>query len=186
MISSAVQQAVQLLQSKLGELAPKTAAIRNQIKSLEQQLEALSKEEAEITQALTQLGAPTKPTRTETFVRGVVEVLEAASDTLSVRAAVQRLLEGTPKAFDTQAIALAVAPVVQGRPEERLRGAVRTALWQLRNKNIIVSREDGTHVAVKWIALAEERQQQMAASERPELPPATADGETSPSEEAVS
>jgi chromosome segregation ATPase len=152
--SPAVQQAVQLLQMQLAEITPRIATVQTEVAGLSQRLAELMSEKTEIEKALRQLGAPTKPSAGAKFLEIAVEVLAVMSDNASVRQAVQTVLEQTPRALEQNSIVEALAPRFQrGRTDEQFRSAVRTALWQLREKQIVIGRSDGTHIATKWVTV---------------------------------
>jgi hypothetical protein len=149
MPATAVQQAIGLLQSQLEAISPKAQALRAQIKKLEGELAALSAEEDEIKAALTSLGAPFAPPKPGAL-EALMTIATGVAEGLSVRAAVQKLLEETPRSFESSEVADLVSPLVRPGLTD-VRSSVSTALWWLRSKGVITTLENGSHIATKWL-----------------------------------
>lgn len=149
--SSAVQQAIALLQDRRTEAA--------------QQAETLAREIAEIDGALRSLGVPRADVvSTDVLASTSGQVADPAAGSgafvtttvKSVRSAAQELLDSTPRALSMDEIVSALDGEMRGdRKPERFRAALRTALWTLRNDGLVVQAGFGRNISHKWATDAE-------------------------------
>jgi hypothetical protein len=171
LVGSSIAEAARLLDAEWGRLTGRMAELQGQVAALTQEQEQVRVELSRVTSALRELRAPSQllpEAKDDPLVLKLTEGMGAAGGSTaaalfalfmmwsevqtakSVREAVQELMEAADRTWASAEI----LEVLQRQPHltraTNLPGAVRNAVWQLRQAGVVISEADGRVVATKW------------------------------------
>lgn len=170
-MSDPVGEAAQLLDVEWGRLTDRMTALQDQIDGLTREQQRVRAELSRVASALRELRAPAQllpEAKEDPMVLKLTEGMGAAAGGIglalvalfqawsdvqtskSVREAVQELLEIADRTWTSAEI----LEVLQRQPHltraTNLPGAVRNAVWQLRQAGVVIGLADGRVVATRW------------------------------------
>lgn len=171
LMTDPIGEAARLLDTEWGRLTDRMTAVQHQIDALTQEQQKVRVELSRVTSALRELRAPAQllpEAKEDALVLKLTEGMGAAGGGIalalfalfqawsdvqtakSVREAVQELLQVADRTWTSAEI----LEVLQRQPHltraTNLPGAVRNAVWQLRQAGVVIAEADGRIVATKW------------------------------------